>query len=68
MGEQEVGKCEVCRKEENLVLQRTYFHYDIKCECHSPNHFEIVRHCKDCTPAEPVETKLYVKTIYLNRK
>lgn len=59
--DQEMGTCGVCRKE-NAILQRTYFHYDIKCECHSPNHFELIRHCNDCTPVEPNKTKIYLKT------
>lgn len=63
--DQEMGKCVVCRKD-NVVLQRTYFQYDIKCECHSPNHFELVRHCADCVAVEPIETKVFLKTSSLN--
>lgn len=59
-GEMEFGKCEVCGKEAPLV--RTYFRYNIKCECHSPNHFVLVRHCKGCIPKEPVYTKVEFKT------
>jgi hypothetical protein len=59
-GEVEFGKCEICN--ENKPLERTYYHYDIKCECHSPRHFEFVRHCKDCVPKEPIETKIIMKT------
>lgn len=59
-GEIEFDKCEVCGKE--TELQRTYFRYDVKCECHSPNHFELVRHCIDCVPEEPKYTKISVKT------
>ena len=59
-GEIEFGKCEICGK--NKELTRTYFRYDIKCECHSPYHFELVRHCYDCTPIEPTETKITLKT------
>lgn len=47
----EFGKCEICGKE--APLERTYFHYNIQCECHSPLHFEIVRHCEDCVPKIP---------------
>jgi len=65
-GDQEVGKCMVC-KEDNKVLQRTVFHYDIKCECHSPNHFESISHCAGCVPIEPKETKITVKTSSLSR-
>jgi len=63
MNEREFGTCEICKKE--TYLQRTYFRYDIKCECHSPKHFEIVFHCKDCTPIEPKETNVTLKTEYL---
>jgi hypothetical protein len=59
-GEVEYGKCEVCGKE--AILQRTTFRYPIKCECHSPYHFEMFSHCKDCIPKEPVETKVLLST------
>ena len=58
-GDIEVGKCDVCGKE--AQLDREYYHYDIKCECHGPQHFEIVRHCKDCTPKPPEKTKVSLK-------
>jgi hypothetical protein len=64
-GEVEYGKCDICGKE--AVLQRTYFRYDIKCECHSPYHFELVMHCKDCIPKEPEETKIILKTKALKK-
>jgi hypothetical protein len=54
------GRCQCCGKEKPLT--RTYFDYPIKCECHSPNHFEMVEHCKDCTPREPEYTKVEFKT------
>lgn len=60
-GEIEVGKCECCGKE-NVTLMRTYFRYPFKCECHSPEHFILVRHCEDCEPIEPRETKVVLKT------
>lgn len=60
-GEIEVGKCECCGKE-NVPLERTYFHYPVKCECHSPSHFIMIRHCEDCEPEEPRETKVTFKT------
>ncbi len=50
-GEMEYGKCQICKKE--TYLERTYFRYDLKCECHSPQHFELIIHCKDCVPVEP---------------
>jgi hypothetical protein len=56
----EHGKCEICGKE--TFLERTYFRYEIKCECHSPNHFELIRHCKNCVPKEPTTTKISIKT------
>lgn len=64
-GEQEYGKCEVCGEEG--VLRRTYFEYPIKCECHSPNHFELVRHHKGCIPKEPEYTRISLKTADLKR-
>ena len=48
----EMGKCEMCG--ELNQIHRTYYNYDIKCECHSPNHFVLVRHCRSCKP-EPQE-------------
>lgn len=56
----EFGKCEICG--ENKILNRTYYRYDIKCEYHSPQHFEIVHHCNKCVPKEPIETKITMKT------
>lgn len=59
-GEMMFGKCQCCGKERPLI--RTYFHYPVKCECHSPNHFEIIDHCAECTPKEPTYTKVEFKT------
>lgn len=59
--DQEIGTCNVCRKE-NVILQRKYYHYDIKCECHSPNHFVIVFHCMDCEPIESDTMSIHLKT------
>ena len=61
----EYGRCEVCGEEG--ILTRTYFRYDIKCECHSPNHFEIVLHHKDCVPKEPTYTKVSFRTEELKK-
>ena len=51
----EVSKCDICGNEG--PVQRKYYHYKIKCECCSsggkPQHFEIVRHCSNCTPKPP---------------
>jgi hypothetical protein len=63
-GEVEFGTCEICGKE--TTLQRTYFRYNIKCECHSSNHFDLVRHCKDCVPVKPRETKVLFRTEILD--
>ena len=63
MGDVEFGKCEICGKE--TYLQRTYYRYNIPCECHSPYHFELVIHCKDCIPVEPKVTKVTMKTEHL---
>jgi len=60
MGECEFGKCKICGKE--TTLTRTYFHYDIECECHSPNHFDVVIHCQECIPEKPRETKITLST------
>lgn len=60
-GEIEVGRCECCGKD-NIPLERTYFRYPFECECHSPEHFILVRHCEDCEPTEPRETKVVLKT------
>jgi hypothetical protein len=54
------GKCQCCGKEKPLM--RTYFHYPIQCECHSPTHFISIEHCKDCAPKEPRYTKVEFKT------
>lgn len=61
----EFGKCDVCG--ERGPINRTYYRYDMKCECHSPNHFEIVYHCKDCIPKEPTYTQIHFKTIDLKK-
>lgn len=61
MREIEIGKCECCGAE-NVELERTYFRYPFSCECHAPSHFVMVRHCKDCKPKEPEETKVVLKT------
>lgn len=52
----EFGKCDYCGKK--APLRRKYFYYDIKCDCHSPRHFELRYHCKDCIPTVPHETKV----------
>ena len=59
--EQESGRCGVCGKEG--VVVRTYFYYDIKCDCHSPQHFEIKYHCPTCKPKAPEETSVFIKPV-----
>lgn len=56
----EHGICDVCGKEGDLT--RTYFYYPIKCACCSPRHFELIRHHKECNPAESEHTKVEFKT------
>ena len=65
MGKIEYGKCDVCGK--CGAVGRTYYHYGIKCACHSPEHFEMVRTCSLCKPREPKETKLILSTEYLKK-
>lgn len=62
-GSVEFGRCDICKKED--ILQRKYYYYGILCECHSPYHFEIVHHCKDCEPKEPLITNVRLKTTTL---
>lgn len=64
-GSVEYAKCEVCGVEG--PLERTYFQYAIKCECHSPNHFEMVRHCRKCIPVEPSVTEVTLRTDELKK-
>ena len=54
-GEVEFGKCDICG--ENAKLARTYFVYPIKCECHGNNHFEMIKHCENCTPVLPKQIR-----------
>lgn len=60
VGDKLVGACQCCGKEAELT--RMYFKYPIKCECHSPTHFEFVDHCSNCVPREPEYTKILVRT------
>lgn len=64
-GDVEYGKCPTCNTEG--PLERRYYHYDIKCECHSPDHFEIVWYCKNCSPKEPEFTRIHLHTAKLRR-
>lgn len=58
MGEIEWGKCEYCGTEGRL--NRTYFRYDIKCECCNNNHFEIIWHCDKCEPVDHGVRKIQI--------
>lgn len=61
-GEIEIGTCDVCGAK-GVKVNREYYHYpNIKCECHSPCHFEICYYCDNCKPVEPKETKITIKT------
>ena len=64
-GEVEYGRCDICGNKASL--KRKYYHYNVDCECHRSiddngenKHFEIVRHCKDCKPLPPKETKVSI--------
>ena len=65
MGEMEWGKCEYCNTEG--PLNRTYFRYDIKCECCNHNHFEIVWHCHKCEPKDPGIRKIELKNEFKHK-
>lgn len=56
-----LANCEVCGKKVVNVC-RTTFYYNIKCECHSPQHFETVYHCKTCIARVPGQTKITFRT------
>ena len=61
-GEIEISRCDICGAD-NVPINRKYYHYpNIKCECHSPHHFDIVRYCNKCKPHPPKETKVILKT------
>ena len=60
----EWGKCEVCGKEGQL--ERTYFYYNVKCECcgdKNNRHFEMVCHCSKCPAPVPVHIHPWVKAL-----
>lgn len=66
MGDIEFGKCDICGKE--APLSRTYFIYDIHCECCGCKedgrnmHFKFVRHCENCIPDIPQSIEPFVKS------
>ena len=61
MGELEFGICDVCGKEG--ILRRKYYYYDLYCDCHIGEHFELVKYCGECKPKPPLQTVVEVKPI-----
>ncbi len=61
MSEIEYGICDICGCQD--TLSRTYYYYNIKCECHSPEHFEIVMTCPRCKPIPPKKTKIEINPV-----
>ena len=57
----EHGCCEYCG--EIGPINRKYYTYGIQCQCHSPEHFELVYHCDKCEPKDPG-----IKKIELTKK
>ena len=61
-GEVEYGRCDCCGKD--ALLQRQYFDYDIKCDCCvGDKHFEMVRHCSNCTPRIKTTIKITLENV-----
>lgn len=58
MNNTEYGICDICGREANL--QRKYYHFNIKCECHLPTHSEMIKYCSDCVPLRPAETTIEI--------
>ena len=58
MNDIEYGICDICGREANL--QRKYYYFNIKCECHLPTHSEMVKYCSDCVPLRPAETTIEI--------
>lgn len=50
------GECDICKKQ--TFVESKFYHYGFKCDCHSPEHFERINHCKDCIPKKPPYTKV----------
>ena len=61
-----IGSCDICGKE-NVNLSKKIYHYPIKCQCHTPLHFEVVYHCEDCQPVEPELTNISIRTDELHK-
>lgn len=62
MGEMMYGTCEICGKKD-VPLERKVYYYGIKCECHSPQHFVAIEHCKDCVPKPPKRITVEMKPV-----
>lgn len=60
ISEQNHGRCDVCGEEGILI--RSTFRYPIHCECHSPQHFCLIEHHKECIPKEPPYQKVEFRT------
>lgn len=60
MDEQETGTCSVCGKHAAPVV-RTYYRYDIDCDCCNKKHFHIVWHHPHCNPKPPPGIKIFLE-------
>lgn len=61
---QEYGRCEVCGAEG--PLDRTYFYYDIRCDCcgnRDGYHFELMCHCSKCPAPMPDRVRPLIKAM-----
>lgn len=59
MSDIEVGKCEVCGKD-NVQLFHTYIRFPhVECKCHDTHHI-LIRHCANCNATVPEETTLTI--------
>lgn len=63
-GDIEWGTCPFCGKDSSL--ERTYFYYNIKCECCGNKngwHFEIIKHCNKCPAPIPTHVHLFIRAM-----
>lgn len=60
MGALERDYCSICKQIGNIT--RTYYYFPIACACCGPTHFELVRHCENCTPEMPKGTNIHIAT------
>ena len=49
------GTCERCGKKDTPLRIRYRHFWDVRCECHSPNHFYRMEVCKQCDTLEDDE-------------